>query len=112
MGLLVVSCPREHADPQLVFMQLKDMDRGTKASSNPVTTQQTKGQFIMRNGNGPLEIKRIVTVSDEDDASFGMVEVIPPSGGGFGISSLPGRRKRSEQGKYGGGIMWQFEEKT
>ena len=69
----------------------------------------------MRNAYGPLEIRRILTGQDEDHASFAMVEVFPG-----GISSLPpislqggglptvpsispqGRRKRSEQGKYGG----------
>ena len=104
------------------------MDRVTKASGNPVTTQQTIGQFIMRNADGRLEIKGIITSLHEDHASFAMVEVFPGGisspppislqGGGLslqggGFPSIPsispqGRRKRSEQGKYGRGnvIIW------
>ena len=70
----------------------------------------------MRNAYGPLEIRRVLTGQDEADASFAMVEVFP--GGistiptislqGGGLPSIPsispqGRRKRSEQGKYGRG---------
>ena len=74
------------------------------ASSNPVTIKKkTIGQFIMRNAADRLEISRILTGQDEGDASFAMVEVFPG-----GIPTVPsispqGRRKRSEQGKYGRG---------
>ena len=49
-----------------------------------------------------LEIRSIVTGQDDSDSSFAMVEVFPG-----GIPTVPsispqGRRKRSEQGKYGG----------
>ena len=89
----------------------------------------------MRNADGRLEIKEIITSLHEDHASFAMVEVFPGGisspppislqggalslqGGGLslqggGLPSIPsispqGRRKRSEQGKYGRGnvIFW------